>query len=168
MAPELMPQEPLNLVLRPLHNEERARRGQQVLRVSWALQEAALRHCLDMATRNFLGHTGSDGTSPWDRIRAAGYVVGNPPHLWCNENAGAGHISFEPSDVFAAWMASSGHRANILTAAWDEVGFAGYWRRDLAKNYMVTCFGRSSEPPPGPSPGPAPSPSPPEPIDWFM
>lgn len=31
-------------------------------------------HSEDMAANRFLGHTGSDGSEPWDRARAAGYA----------------------------------------------------------------------------------------------
>lgn len=71
------------------------------------LAAVARAHSQDMIDRNFFSHQNPDGASPADRISAAGI-------RWrqCAENIAAGYPS--PEAVVAGWMASPGHRANIL------------------------------------------------------
>ena len=99
-------------------NAERARRGLAALRLAPELMRSAALHSQDMATHNFISHTGSDGSSAGERMRRTGYN-------WtaCAENVAAGYDS--PASVVAGWMASSGHRANILNPNYKDVG-AGY------------------------------------------
>lgn len=100
-----------------LANSERARAGCPPLSVDAALRRAAQGHTQDMADYGYFSHTGSDGTSPWDRAAEAGY---SDPS---GENIAAGYGT--PEDVMAAWMASPGHRANILNCDSREMGL-GY------------------------------------------
>jgi uncharacterized protein YkwD len=76
---------------------------------------AAEGHSQDMAANNFFSHTGSDGSSPGDRISRQGYS-------WTTyaENIGAGYTS--PAAVVQGWMNSSGHRDNILNSNVQHVG----------------------------------------------
>lgn len=71
-----------------------------------------------MACNKYFSHTGLNGSSPGDRISAAGYS-------WSSyaENIAAGYGS--PADVVAGWMDSPGHRANILSTNVTEIGI-GY------------------------------------------
>ena len=64
-------------------------------------------HSQDMADRDFFSHTGSDGRSPFQRMRDAGYS-----YRRAAENIAAGSTS--PAEVVDMWMGSPGHRANIL------------------------------------------------------
>ena len=101
-----------------LVNAERAREGLAPLQqVSELMQSSAL-HSQDMASHDFMSHTGSDGSSPGDRMLRAGY-----DWYTYGENVGAGYGS--PASVVAGWMASSGHRANILNSGFRDIG-AGY------------------------------------------
>jgi uncharacterized protein YkwD len=56
-----------------LVNQEREQAGLPPYTVSPQLSEAARRHSLDMATHNFVGSTGSDGSSYVTRIQDTGY-----------------------------------------------------------------------------------------------
>jgi hypothetical protein len=58
-------------------------------------------------------------TSPWDRMIAAGYTYNS-----AGENIAAGYAT--PAAVMVGWMNSSGHRANILSANYREIG-VGYY-----------------------------------------
>lgn len=101
-----------------LVNQERAAAGCQALQVDSRLASAATAHSLDMAVNDFFSHTGSDGSLPWDRMAAAGYVYST-----AGENIAAGYTT--PEAVVDGWMKSSGHRANILNCAFTETG-VGY------------------------------------------
>lgn len=83
------------------------------------LDSAAETHTSNMATRNFHMHCDPDtGTLPGDRMTAAGYIPSSG-----SENIAAGYST--PSIVMAAWMASPGHMANILSTTSREIGI-GY------------------------------------------
>ncbi len=75
-----------------------------------------------MAARNYFSHTSLDGSSFVDRIRRAGYLRG--ARGWAlGENIawGSGGLA-SPRAIGRAWMQSPGHRANILSASYRELG----------------------------------------------
>jgi uncharacterized protein YkwD len=87
-----------------------------------------------MARNDFFSHTGSDGSSPGQRISRAGY------RWWTyGENIAAGYPS--PEHVVDAWMNSAGHRANILNPDFRDIGvgyiykpdttYGHYWTQDM-------------------------------------
>jgi uncharacterized protein YkwD len=115
-----------------LVNAERRRSHCEPLRMDGKLRAAARAHSADMATNNVVGHTGSDGSSPADRMRKAGY----PQAL--SENLARGPGS--PQVVVRAWMRDRADRANILDcdarAMGVGVAFRGrtpYWTQDFGR-----------------------------------
>jgi uncharacterized protein YkwD len=78
------------------------------------LRNAARQHSADMAARRFLNHRGSDGSSPEDRMRAAGY---DDPQ---SENLARGFTSAK--DVMRAWERSRNDRHNILDCDAKAIG----------------------------------------------
>ncbi|NLD42686.1 MAG: hypothetical protein GX657_04235 [Chloroflexi bacterium] len=98
-----------------LINRERAARGLAPLAGEARLAAAAAAHAADMAANDFVGHLGSDGAGPAERLERVGYA-------WsaCGEVVAGGQPS--PAAVVAAWMASEGHRAILLGSAYTEVG----------------------------------------------
>jgi uncharacterized protein YkwD len=111
----LLPQEAEVIAL---INQQRQQMGLSALQINDSLVAAARRHSTDMAGNDFVGHTGSDGSSPWDRIRDADYNL-----RYGGENVAAGYST--PQDVFNAWMNSRGHRDNMLNPNFCDIG-AGY------------------------------------------
>ncbi|MGK7895009.1 MAG: CAP domain-containing protein [Xenococcus sp. (in: cyanobacteria)] len=101
-----------------LVNHERNQAGLDSLQIDSQLAQAAQVHSENMADYDFFSHTGADGSSPFDRIRAAGYN-----YSYAGENIAAGQST--PEAVVQAWMGSSGHRANILNSNFTEIGI-GY------------------------------------------
>jgi uncharacterized protein YkwD len=104
-------------------NLARARRGLAPLRISRPLTAAAEYHTRDMGTRGYFSHTSRDGTSFSKRVRrfypADGYRVwlAGENLLWM-----AGTLDAERA--VRMWMESRGHRANILSRRWREVGIS--------------------------------------------
>lgn len=98
-----------------LVNDARLAAGCATLERHAQLDMAALEHARDMAARSFFGHGKPEGSSPQERIEAAGY-------RWARsgENIAAGYDTAEP--VLAAWWASDGHRANLLEPAFVHTG----------------------------------------------
>lgn len=97
-----------------LTNRERMRAGCAPLRVDSRLAQSARAHSRDMAARNYFGHTGPDGRSPWDRMARAGYSNS------AAENIARGYESAD--EAVRGWMANSGHRRNILNCKITTVG----------------------------------------------
>ncbi len=81
------------------------------------LAVAAERHSKDMATHNFLSHTGSDGSTPAARATEAGYDYSR-----IAENIAGGHET--SSSVVNAWLDSPEHCANIMNPALEELAAA--------------------------------------------
>jgi uncharacterized protein YkwD len=100
-----------------LTNQYRLAAGCAPLTVSPRLTAAAAAHSQDMATNNFFSHTGSDGSTPWDRIRRTGYTYSTAA-----ENIAAGYRTAE--QVVQGWYSSSGHRQNMLNCNLREIGVA--------------------------------------------
>ncbi|MEM6285298.1 MAG: CAP domain-containing protein, partial [Chloroflexota bacterium] len=96
-------------------NREREAVGAGPLTLCDELTVAAQRHAEDMVANNFLGHTGSDGSRSWDRIRAAGYDWNST-----SENIAWGYAT--ASSVMQGWMNSDGHRVNIVNPEFEHMG----------------------------------------------
>ena len=88
-------------------NAARQSRGMEPLRLHPRLQEAAQAHACDSATRNRMGHDGSDGRDLGRRATDAGY-----DYREIAENVAQGYPS--PQAVTQGWLDSPGHRRNIL------------------------------------------------------
>ena len=100
-----------------------------------ALTQAAAAHSDDMVAGNFFSHTGSDGSSPGDRVTAAGYAWST-----VGENIAAGQSSV--AEVVDGWMKSDGHCANLMHAGFRDIGvacvagnantsYSTYWTQDF-------------------------------------
>lgn len=118
-----------------LTNEQRRAAGCPDLIWTPELGLAAQRHAEDMASRNYFSHTSADGRRFTTRIRQAGYR-----YRLAAENIAAGQQS--PEEVVASWMASPGHRANILNCRLQHIGI-GFASNDSSTygTYWVQDFG---------------------------
>jgi uncharacterized protein YkwD len=105
-----------------LVNRERTAHGERVLLGDDKLGRAAQSHSENMSLDGYFDHVGPDGT-PLDRMRAAGYVYSSRVGYQVGENIAwaTGSLS-TPRAIVAAWMASPGHRANILDANFRDTG----------------------------------------------
>lgn len=106
-----------------LVNRERLSHGEGALSQNTKLQTAAQGHSEDMYKGDYFEHDGRNGGTPLSRMRAAGYIFS--PHIGyaVGENiAWATLWLATPKAIVASWMASPGHRANILDATFRESG----------------------------------------------
>ena len=90
-----------------LASAERQRAGLQPLTANNRLAAAAEMQARYMAGRQRIGHDGPHGSHFSERVRATGY-----PLCHGAENVAGGQVSARA--VTRDWMASVGHRANIL------------------------------------------------------
>jgi len=105
-----------------LLNRIRSRHDLRPLRESTKLSKAALRHSRDMVRRGFFEHDAPGGGDVVSRARAAGYI--RPGVGWTvGENIAWGSGSLAtPASIVDAWMRSAGHRHNILSPAYRDLG----------------------------------------------
>jgi uncharacterized protein YkwD len=104
-----------------LHSAIRAERGMRPLGENSSLLRAAVAHSADMVSQRYFEHTGPSGTTMRDRL--FGTYVRRSQAWTLGENiAWATGSEATPANIMASWMASPGHRANILRRAYREVG----------------------------------------------
>ncbi len=100
------------------------------------LRCASRKHSKDMAVNNFFSHTGSNGSTPFQRMTSAGYV-------WraAAENIGAGYST--PAAAVNGWMNSTGHCNNIMSASYKHLGVGYYYRASGSTyaHYWTQDFG---------------------------
>jgi uncharacterized protein YkwD len=104
-------------------NAIRRAHGLVPLRLSRPLTSAADSHSRAMGTYGFFSHSSRDGSPFWKRVKGfygpgtnGGWSVGENL-LWSTRGIDASH-------ALKLWMASSGHRKNILAPGWREVGLS--------------------------------------------
>ncbi len=98
-----------------LVNRERLRRGEGPLSPNMRLRRAAQGHSESMSHGRYFDHVSPGGATPLQRMRAVGYISGRTHGYEVGENIGWGTLwKSTPRAIVAAWMASPGHRANIL------------------------------------------------------
>jgi len=112
-----------------LVNRERTARGERGLRVDPRLQAAAQGHTESMALGGYFEHLGPGGQTPYDRMRAAGYISSSSLGYELGENIAWGTGSLAtPRAIVGAWMASPGHRANILDSRFRDTAVGVFAR----------------------------------------
>jgi uncharacterized protein YkwD len=100
------------------------------------LRCSARSHSKDMGTKNYMSHTGSDGSTFVQRINQAGYT-------WTaiGENIAAGQTT--PGAVVNGWMKSTGHCTNIMNSKYKHLGVGYYYAgTSTYKHYWTQNFGR--------------------------
>jgi len=131
-APDAAEADRLNRRLLEAHNKVRAEDERPPLAIDAKLTEAARRHAADMAEHEKMSHDGSDGSTPDERVKRAGYHF-----IRTAENVAEGQQDVD--QVLEAWMNSPGHKANIL-GPYSQMG-AGRAIDDSGAPYWCVCFG---------------------------
>ncbi len=114
-----------------LLNQDRAANGLPALKANSQLTQLARNYAQDMIRRGFFSHYNPEGQSPFDRMRQAGISYNYAgENLAVNSGIAAAEVAF---------MNSSGHRANILSPSFTEVG-VGVARNANGQVYVVQEF----------------------------
>jgi uncharacterized protein YkwD len=118
---QLAPEDYAGAILCLLNNERDAEHLKPV-RYSSQLGTAAAPFTASMRDLGFFDHVAPNGSTPTTRIRATGYLK-NARRWMIGENIAWGESwKGTPAAIMAAWMASPGHRENILTGRFREIG----------------------------------------------
>lgn len=98
-------------------NTERQKAGIQPLALNDQLSQAAFSKAKDMLANDYWAHTSPTGVTPWQWLQQVDYN-----YSVAGENLAKNYPS--ASTTVAAWMGSEAHRANVLNASYQDVGFA--------------------------------------------
>jgi uncharacterized protein YkwD len=120
--------DPVLVELVAIINEERAAAGRQQVVASGPLNCAAQVHSDDIGERRACTHTGSDGSSPTERVAACDGSGWNGEIVAC----GAG----TPRGAVDLWLNSSGHRSIMLASEQRVIGVG------MHQNYWTAIFNR--------------------------
>jgi uncharacterized protein YkwD len=105
-----------------LLNRERRAHGLRALRLDGKLGRAARGHARDMVAQRYFSHDSRNGASFSTRIKRTGWTRSRRSYTM-GENIGWGGGSLStPRAMVQAWMNSAGHRANILSRSFNQIG----------------------------------------------
>nr|WP_027309461.1 SafA/ExsA family spore coat assembly protein [Caloramator sp. ALD01] len=110
-----------------LVNIERSKAGLPALKENWQLSRVARYKSQDMINKNYFSHYSPTYGSPFDMIESFGIKFSA-----AGENIAMGQRT--PQEVMNAWMNSPGHRSNILSPSYTEIGVG------LAKDKSGRCY----------------------------
>lgn len=102
------------------------------LRGDATLARVATAHSKDMANHDYFSHYSRGGSSPFQRMKRAGYR-----YDFAGENIAAGF--FSPASVVKAWLKSPGHCKILMSRRYVELGvgyatggrYGTYWTQDF-------------------------------------
>jgi uncharacterized YkwD family protein len=114
-----------------LVNQERSKAGLKPLTINSTLTKSAQAKAQDMHDKKYFDHNSPTYGSPFDMMKQFGYK-----YSYAGENIAMGQKT--PSEVMKAWMNSAGHKANILSPNFTEIG-VGYTSDG---SYWVQQFGK--------------------------
>ena len=98
-----------------LVNVERAKYKLAPLTKNTTLARLARMKAQDMIDKNYFSHTSPTYGSPFDMMKKY-----NVKYSYAGENIAYGQKT--PASVMSAWMNSTGHRANILSPNFKQIG----------------------------------------------
>lgn len=115
-----------------LVNVERSKNGLQLLKENWQLSRVARYKSQDMANKNYFSHTSPTYGSPFKMMEAFGLRYST-----AGENIAKGQRTAQA--VMTAWMNSPGHRSNILSPTYTQIG-VGYATNKSGVPYWTQMF----------------------------
>ena len=126
-APNLSADNKLEKEVVTLVNQERSKQGLAPLKENVKLSNVARTKSEDMAKNNYFSHTSPTYGSPFDMMKQFGIT-----YTAAGENIAMGQPT--AASVMNGWMNSPGHRANILSKDFTEIGVG------LAKNASGSIY----------------------------
>lgn len=110
-----------------LVNAERSKRGLELVKENWELSRCARYKSQDMINKNYFGHQSPTYGSPFVMMESFGLRFSA-----AGENIAKGQRT--PQEVMNAWMNSEGHKRNIISPSYTQIGVG------LAKDKNGVCY----------------------------
>ncbi|TYQ16181.1 UNVERIFIED_CONTAM: spore coat assembly protein SafA/uncharacterized YkwD family protein [Acetivibrio alkalicellulosi] len=120
-----------NEVIR-LVNAERSKNGLPALKANWQVSRVARYKSQDMVDKGYFSHTSPTYGSPFRMMESFGVKFST-----AGENIAMGQRT--PAEVMNAWMNSPGHRNNILSPSFTEIG-VGLAKAANGRTYWTQMF----------------------------
>ena len=108
-------------------NNERAKVGLSPLTLNWQLSRMARYKSQDMIDKGYFSHQSPTYGSPFDMMKSFGFN-----YMSAGENIAEGQST--ATEVMTSWMNSPGHKANILSNNYSDIGV------ELAIKTDGTCY----------------------------
>lgn len=115
-----------------LVNVERSKNGLSPLTQNWELSRVARYKSQDMINKNYFSHTSPTYGSPFDMMKNFGIKYST-----AGENIAYGQRT--AADVMNSWMNSPGHRKNILSPNFTQIG-VGLATKSNGTKYWTQMF----------------------------
>jgi uncharacterized protein YkwD len=124
-----------------LINNSRYEHGLPPIVLNEKLSQSAMAKAREMEEQQYFEHVSPNGIQPWFFAEEIGYNYKN-----FGENLAEGFFSAD--STHESWMKSSGHRDNILSEEFEEVGVAifGFEQNGLQSFLIIHHFGTQFEP----------------------
>lgn len=118
-----------------LVNQQRAWNGLPALKANWELSRVARYKSQDMINKHYFAHQSPTYGSPFNMMESFGIRFSA-----AGENIAYGQRT--PQEVMNGWMNSPGHKANILSGVYNQIGVGVakasngtfYWTQMFIKN----------------------------------
>jgi spore coat assembly protein SafA/uncharacterized protein, YkwD family len=130
--PSLSDVKAIELRVVELVNQQRAKAGLQMLANNWQVERVARYKSADMANKGYFSHTSPTYGSPFTMMQNFGISFSA-----AGENIAMGQRT--PEEVVNAWMNSPGHRANILSPTYTQIG-VGFAKNSSGSAYWTQMF----------------------------
>ena len=114
-------------------NDVRAAHGLRPLKLSTALTAAARQHTFEMLDDGYFKHESVNGAPFWKRVEQ--YYPKGSGNWAVGENLIWSSPSLRVKKALELWMGSHGHRQNILSPTWREIGVAAVHRNTSTGEY---------------------------------
>lgn len=115
-----------------LTNVQRSKAGLPALTQNWELSRVARYKSQDMINKNYFSHQSPTYGSPFNMMETFGIRFSA-----AGENIAYGQRT--PAEVVNAWMNSPGHRANILSPSYTQIG-VGLAKKSNGTPYWTQMF----------------------------
>lgn len=123
-----------------LHNKVRLRNDRPRLCIQQQLLRAARKHSADMIVNDYFSHRSRNGATFDRRIKREGYTPRGMSVYRVGENIGWGSGSRgSPRSIHESWMHSDGHRKNVMSRGFRQVGI-GVIRGRYKSHYSARMY----------------------------
>jgi uncharacterized YkwD family protein len=117
-----------------LCNQIRAQNGLPSLTMNWQLERMGRIKAQEMASKKYFSHTSPVYGTPFQMMKSFGIS-----YTYAGENIAAGQPT--PQAVVTSWMNSPGHKANILSKNYTQIGigyasggpYGTYWTQEFIR-----------------------------------